>query len=209
MMEIQERKKREFNMRRQEILHQAEKIFSAKDYYQVTMAEIAKASGFSTGSLYQFFKGKEELYSKMISEKMDLMYAETRRAVDAATTVTEKVEKFVDAHLLFAENNGDFCRLFVRGENAVLSQVIHSLREKLFADYFAHITFLENILKDGIEKNLFRNLHPRFMAEALFHLIKASLFEWMLDSAKESPRAHRDLILNIFFHGVKHDASEK
>ena len=37
--------------------------------HDVTMAEIASASGFSIGSLYQFFKGKEYLYSTMISEK--------------------------------------------------------------------------------------------------------------------------------------------
>ncbi|HON58455.1 MAG TPA: TetR/AcrR family transcriptional regulator [Smithella sp.] len=208
MTERQERKKREFNMRRREILNQAEKIFAAKDYYAVTMAEIARASGFSIGSLYHFFNGKEDLYSRMISEKMDLMYAETRKAVDSVSTVMEKIEMFVDAHLLFAENNSDFCRLFVRGESAALSQVINSLREKLLADYFAHITFLENLLKDGIEKKLFRDLTPRFMAEALFHLIKASLFEWMLDPIQASPRSHKNLILNIFFDGVKHHGSE-
>jgi AcrR family transcriptional regulator len=46
-----ERKEREFNMRRAEILRTAEKIFAAKSFHDVTMAEIANASGFSTGSL--------------------------------------------------------------------------------------------------------------------------------------------------------------
>ncbi len=53
-----ERKEREFNARRAEILEQA------------------SASGFSTGSLYQFFEGKENLYTSMITEKLDLMYTE-------------------------------------------------------------------------------------------------------------------------------------
>ena len=57
-----ERKEREFNTRRAEILEQAEKIFAAKGFHDVTMAEIAGASGFSIGALYQFFKGKEHLY---------------------------------------------------------------------------------------------------------------------------------------------------
>jgi AcrR family transcriptional regulator len=54
-------------MRRAEILRTAEKIFAAKSFHDVTMAEIANASGFSTGSLYQFFEGKENLYTTMIS----------------------------------------------------------------------------------------------------------------------------------------------
>ena len=57
-MERLERKEREFNMRRAEILKQAEKVFATKGFHNVTVAEIASASGFSIGSLYQFLKAK-------------------------------------------------------------------------------------------------------------------------------------------------------
>ena len=86
-MERLERKKREFNMRRAEILKQAEKVFATKGFHNVTMAEIASASGFSVGSLYQFFEGKENLYTTMISEKLDLMYADIRKATNAAKDI--------------------------------------------------------------------------------------------------------------------------
>ena len=62
-MERLERKEREFHTRRADILEQAEKIFSTKGYHNVTVAEIANASGFAIGSLYQFFDGKEHLES--------------------------------------------------------------------------------------------------------------------------------------------------
>ena len=48
-MEKLKRKEREFNMRRAEILKKAETVFAAKGFHNVTMAEIAKASGFSIG----------------------------------------------------------------------------------------------------------------------------------------------------------------
>ena len=50
------RKEKEFQVRRTEILAQAEKIFSAKGFHETTMAQIAEASGFSIGSLYHFFQ---------------------------------------------------------------------------------------------------------------------------------------------------------
>ena len=56
------RKEREFNLRRAEILEQAEKIFAAKGFHNTTVAEIAGASGFAVGTLYQFFESKEQLY---------------------------------------------------------------------------------------------------------------------------------------------------
>ena len=101
---------------------QAEKIFAMKGFHDVTMAEIASASGFSIGSLYQFFEGKENLYTTMISEKLDLMYAEVRKAMNAAEDIIDKIEMLIDAHLQFVEKNADFCRLFIKGENAALSE---------------------------------------------------------------------------------------
>jgi len=202
-MERLERKEREFNMRRAEILKQAEKVFAMKGFHNVTMAEIASASGFSIGSLYQFFEGKENLYSTMISEKLDLMYAEIRKATNATKDITGKIEALVNAHLQFIEKNTDFCRLFIKGENAALSESMTLLRQKIIDDYFKHINFIENLLKDGIKKNLLRALPPHEMASALFHLIRASSIEWMLVPTKESLSSKRGFIMDIFLHGVK------
>jgi AcrR family transcriptional regulator len=198
-----ERKEREFNLRRIEILEQAEKLFAMKGFHNVTMAEIASASGFSIGSLYQFFEGKENLYTTMISEKLDLMYAEIRKAANMGKDIHGKLEALIDAHLQFIEKNPDFCRLFIKGENAALSEAMASLRQKIIDDYFKHITFIENLLKEGIKKGLLRALPPHEMAEALFHLIRASSIEWMLVPAKKSFSSKRGFILDIFLHGVK------
>lgn len=202
-MERLERKQREFNMRRAEILKQAEKVFATKGFHNVTVAEIASVSGFSIGSLYQFFESKENLYTTMISEKIDLMYAEIRKATNAAKDINSKIEALIDAHLQFIEKNADFCRLFIKGENVALSEAMTSLRQKLIDDYFKHINFIENILKDGIKKNLLRSLPPHEMASALFHLIRASTMEWMLVQMKESLSSKKGFIMDIFLKGVK------
>jgi AcrR family transcriptional regulator len=198
-----ERKEREFNVRRAEILEQAEKIFSLKGYHNVTMAEIASASGFSTGSLYQFFEGKENLYTSMIGEKFDLMFSEIRNATQRVENVIDKIEMLVDAQLQFMENNADFCRLFVKGESAALSEAMTSLRQKLIEDFLKHINFIENLLQEGIEKGLIRNLPVNDMAQSLFYLIRASSIEWMLSLKSESPSTKKRFVLDIFFNGVK------
>ncbi len=66
-MERLKRKEREFKFRRAEILDEAEKIFVLKGFHETTMAEIARSAGFATGSLYQFFEGKEDLYATMMT----------------------------------------------------------------------------------------------------------------------------------------------
>ena len=198
-----ERKEREFNMRRSEILSQAEKIFAAKGFHNVTMADIAGASGFSIGSLYQFFKGKKNLYTAMISEKLDLMYAEVREAPAATEDVIEKIGVLIDAHLKFVDKNTDFLLLFIKGEITSLPDDMEALRRKLIQGYEEHITFIENLLKEGVNKGLLRNLPSRDMAEALFNLIRASSVTWILAAKKESLGSKKGFIMDIFLNGVR------
>lgn len=198
-----ERKEREFKMRRAEILETAEKIFAAKSFHDVTMAEIANASGFSTGSLYQFFKGKENLYAIMVGEKIDFMFAEVRRATEEPKDLPGKIETLIDAHLQFVERNVDFFTLFIKGEKVTSSEAMSSLHEKILDSYYNHITFIENLLKMGIDAGTLRNLSSRDMAEALFYLIRASSVRWMLMPTAESPRSKKGFILDIFLNGVK------
>jgi len=198
-----ERKEREFNTRRTEILEQAEKIFAARGFHDVTMAEIASASGFSIGSLYQFFKGKEHLYTTMISEKIDLMYAKIHQEVKSAKGLTDKIDALIDTHLHFVENNADFCRIFLRGENEALSEIMTSIRQKLIDDYYEYIAFIEKILKSGVKSGLLRSLRPRDMANALSHLIRAASVDWLIVPSKEPLSLKRAFILDIFLHGAK------
>ena len=62
------------------------------------------------------------------------------------------------------------------------------MRRKIMDDYYKHITFIEDLLKGGIKKGLLRALPPHEMAEALFHLIRASSLEWMLVPTKDDPQ---------------------
>ncbi len=198
-----ERKEREFNTRRAEILEQAEKIFASKGFHDVTMAEIAGASGFSIGSLYQFFKGKEHLYSTMISEKIDLMYQKIHQEVKSAKGLIDQIDALIEAQLHFVDNNADFCRIFLRGENEALSKMMTSNREQLINDYYQHISFIEKILKSGIKNGLLRSLPPRDLANALSHLIRAASVDWLLMPSKESLSLKRKFILDIFLHGAQ------
>lgn len=198
-----ERKEREFNLRRMAILGEAEKIFSTKGYHDVTVAEIANASGFAIGTLYQFFESKEHLYTTMIREKLDVMYAQIRKEVNASGDVHGKLITLVAAHLEFIEKNTDFCRIFLRGENDALSEMMTELRQNLIDDYFKHIAFIESFLKTGIKNGLLRPLPAQDMASALFHLIRSSAGEWLLAPSKESLLAKKDFILDIFLNGVK------
>jgi AcrR family transcriptional regulator len=202
-MEKEQRKEREFNMRRAAILAEAEKIFSARGYHNVTVAEIANASGFSTGALYQFFKSKEDLYTSMIIEKMTMMYAAIEQSVKSAKDLNGRLAALVCAQLQFIEENVDFCWIFLRGENELSPQTMYSMHERLRVDYFNHLSFIENILTVGIKNGALRNLPAHEIAIALSHLIRAASIDWMILRPKDTLVSKKEMILDIFLNGVK------
>ena len=64
-MGIKERKEREKERRRQQIIIAAKRIFSAKGFNKATMEDIAKEAEISPGTIYIYFKNKDELYASL------------------------------------------------------------------------------------------------------------------------------------------------
>jgi AcrR family transcriptional regulator len=64
-MGIQERKEREKERRRQQIIVAAKRVFSDKGFNKATMEDIAREAELSPGTLYLYFKNKEELYASL------------------------------------------------------------------------------------------------------------------------------------------------
>ena len=205
-MEKAKRKEREFNLRRTEILDQSEKIFAAKGFYNTTVAEIAAASGFAIGTLYQFFAGKEQLYTAMITEKLTMMYEGIREAVGQEAGIFRKIEILVVSNFQFIERNAEFCSIFVRGDHLSLSEGSVALRERMMCDYADHVSFIEEVIREGIRTGYLKKMDPRMMAAALLGIINSCSFKWLTVAKEGSLETKVPFVLDIFLEGVRQDA---
>ena len=78
-MGIQERKRRERKRRRRQIMVAAKKVFSIKGFTKTTMEDIARKAELSPGTLYLYFKNKEELYASLSVEILDHLHSKLKR----------------------------------------------------------------------------------------------------------------------------------
>lgn len=88
-MGIQERKKREKERRRQQIMDAAKKLFAAKGFSRATIEEIATEAELSPGTLYLYFKNKDELFAalsikilKYLIGRLEKLCSETEMPID-------------------------------------------------------------------------------------------------------------------------------
>ena len=78
-MGIQERKRREREQRRQQIMNAARKVFSINGFMKTTMEDIAREAELSPGTLYLYFKNKDELYASLSVVVLEHLYEKLKR----------------------------------------------------------------------------------------------------------------------------------
>ena len=97
-MGIQERKEREKERRRQQIIVAAKRVFSSKGFNKATMEDIAKEAELSPGTLYLYFKNKEELYASLSLRILQYLHIRvTHVDKEPGLTSIQKLDALMDA----------------------------------------------------------------------------------------------------------------
>src|ERR1035438_2169122 len=127
----------------------ARKIFAKCGYRCTTVDHIAEQTGIAKGTLYLYFKSKEEIYLTALMQDVSDLQQEASRRVRAAGTAQDKVREFVAVRLEHSERHADFWRIFFSEfSNLAVSPAAQS---KVFqAAQQRSIAQLETALEDGI-----------------------------------------------------------
>jgi len=197
------RKEREYLAHREEILSAAEKVFAAKGFFPTTMSEIAETAEFGTGTLYKYFKSKEDLYFTLIDEKTDEINRLVKSELLQKTSAIERIKKVLGLQLEFIERNRDFFRIYTsegsRFEWTVKDELGKGIHEKMVT----YIHILAEVMNQGIEGGEFRALNPMDLAHALVGIVNSYIFEWLISPQPYPLISKLDTVLEIFLGGAQ------
>jgi AcrR family transcriptional regulator len=197
------RREREKARQRQEILEAALILFSEKGYHNVTMHEIAGEAEFAIGTLYKFFRNKEDLYRALLLEKANEFHETVRKAMEVPGDEVEKLLNHIRASGEVIRSNAPMIRLYFSELQGEGFDLVAGLEFKLRQQHDELLKALASIFDSGMRTNRFKRIaDPYILAAALDGVIRAILFLWM-----ESPEHHPfpedpDVILNILFKGL-------
>lgn len=111
-MGIQERKEREKEHRREEILDAAQKVFFEKGLQASTMDEIAEAAELSKGTLYLYYKSKEDLYLAVMIRGMETLYEMFERTIATGKSTVELLSELGRTYYEFFRQHPNYFRMF-------------------------------------------------------------------------------------------------
>jgi TetR/AcrR family transcriptional regulator len=177
------RRERERLRHRSEILDAAEAVFAEKGFHRTTVDDIAARSEFAVGTIYNFFESKEQLFVELMKTGIEKIGQVLIPILDSNQEEQEKLSEFIRAHVGIVENNKKLVKLYISqygtstSANPMLKD-ISVLKTTLAAK-------LERLIKAGIQKQIFRRVHPEIVALSL----RATLEAFDLESSEHFEKA--------------------
>jgi TetR/AcrR family transcriptional regulator len=185
-MGIIERKEREKEHRKEEILDAAQKLFFEKGLTTATMDEIAEAAELSKGTLYLYYKSKEDMYLAVLMRGMDVLYKIYEPIVASDDSTVKKLVKFGDTYKNFFRSHRNFFRMFHFLQTPQFhKQVSEEMRQACSLESRKMWDLVIGLLKRGMEEGAFRSdINPVEVAIIIWSSATTLLLR--LDSEGES-----------------------
>src|SRR5215204_262317 len=185
--------------KREAILRAAIKVFAGKGYFNSKVADIAKEAGIADGTVYLYFKSKDEILHSFFDRAMEDFIAEGKKQLAEIETAEEKLRRIAQLHLE---------RLGADRELAIVFQVelrgsTKFMQEFSAAGFGEYLDIIRETIADGQRQGVFRkDLKPVVCAKILYGALDEMVTNWIL-SQKSYPLAPMaDEVLKVFFGGV-------
>ncbi len=160
-MGVVERKEREKKARRQAILDAARECFFRDGFEATTISQIAETVELSTGTLYLYFKNKEEIYVSILEEGLDILYALMKGSERPNALARELLVAYCEAYYRFYIDYGQYFDVMFflrRPDKKILLE--GDLKAKLEQKSLECLGLLESAVKKGIVEGDFRVVSP-------------------------------------------------
>jgi AcrR family transcriptional regulator len=187
--------------RKNQIINAAEGVFTEKGFDAARMDDIADQTGLSKGTLYLYFKSKDDLiiaildrmFQREFKQFEDLNFTE-RSAVDAIRKITDLLTKDILGFQRLIPIVYQFLALAFR------NKYVQKALKKYINRY---IDILVPIIQRGIDSGEFRQVDAREAAIAMGAMIEGTLLLWVYDKTLVEPQHHIHSGMKLLLEGVQ------
>ena len=155
-------------------------VFAKNGFYATRVSEIAKAAGVADGTIYLYFKNKDDVLISIFEEGIERLLESLREVAASEEPVEAKIRHILDLQLGLLEDQRDLAEVITVNLRQS-SRLLKQYAAPLFMEY---IEVLAGVIDEGRKEGVFReDLNSRVVARALFGAIDAILLTWALGDA--------------------------
>ncbi len=187
--------------KRDRILKAAIKVFAKNGFYATRVSEIARAAGVADGTIYLYFKNKDDVLISIFEDGIQRLLGILREVAASDDSVEDRITRIIELQLGLLEDQRDLAEVITVNLRQS-SRLLKQYAAPLFMEY---IEVLAGVVDEGQERGVFReDLPSRVVARALFGALDGILLTWALGEA--DPQALRKAAshcASLFLEGLK------
>ena len=190
----------------QRILKAAIKVFAHNGFYNSRVSEIAKEAGVADGTIYLYFKNKDDILISLFEEEMENIIENMKKEIDTEKDLLQKLRKFAYVQLNSKKENPDLAAIM----EVELRQSSKFMKEYVNNKFIEYLKIISSIIKQGqkegiIKKEIDANIASRAFWGALDEVARV----WVLSPGRKvSLTASAESISDIFIKGMVEEGME-
>ena len=185
--------------KREAILRAATSVFAHNGYFNSKVADIAREAGVADGTVYLYFKSKEDILHSIFDRNVEEALDAARKRIERVTDPKEKLRQIATLHLERLSADRDLAVVFqveLRGSTKFMEE----FSAAGFAEYLA---LIRATFEEGQRAGIFRaDLNAKVVAKILFGALDEMATNWILSKRRYKLAPMADEVLDIFLNGV-------
>jgi TetR/AcrR family fatty acid metabolism transcriptional regulator len=191
--------KKEKNNKYHLILEAAVKVFSRQGFYQSTVAQIAREAGVADGTIYLYFKNKDDILVQFFSYRTKQVFERFRAEVNKSDNSLDKLRNLIRRHLTEFQRDRDMAVVYQveTHQNSRLAEDQIREMSQMYQDLVSEIVETGQ-QEDSIRKDLYVGLVKRFILGAVDEVINT----WLHSDKNYDLVSMADPLVDLFVRGI-------
>jgi len=183
----------------QQIIEAAVRIFARNGYYNSRVSDIAKEAGIASGTIYLYFKTKDEILVTLFREKMAEFVATVRKAIAAEPDAVAKLRRLIALHFKLLEDHSEMAEVV----QVELRQGQKFFRGASANEVSGYFDLISSVLEEGMAAGMFRSDLPvKTVRKVLFGAMDQMATSWVLGKRGYKLSETAEAVADIFLKGL-------
>lgn len=181
------------------ILEAAVSVFAQSGFHESTISQIAKAAGVADGTIYLYFKNKDDILVHFFNYKTRQVFARFREEVDNARKAVDKLRNLIRRHLEEFQKDRYMAVLYqseTHRINRLAEEQIHEMH-KMYLDLIAEIVE-QGQVEGAVRRDLYVGLVKRYIIGGVDEVINT----WLHSEGKYDLTSMADPLVDLFIRGI-------
>lgn len=185
--------------KREAILSAATKVFAGKGFFNAKVADIAAAAGIADGTVYLYFKSKDDVLHSIFDRAMAEFIGEGRRELANILEPAAKIKRIAELHLEKLGADRDLAVVF----QVELRGSTKHMQEFSAAGFAEYLEIIRETIEDGQRVRIFRDdIKSIVAAKILYGALDEMVTNWVISNKPYPLAPMAGEVLKIFFDGI-------